>query len=90
MSPLQFGTLKYIRNHDVQVDHVRMLSQMTVGSLLYRGYIQRSGSRITTTKKGDEAFDSYARSDANFRKKDGDISDRVRLMLNLKLNQGAA
>ena len=90
LSPLQFGTLKYLRSHDVQVEHIRSLSQTTVGSLLVRGYIQRSGTLVVPTKKGYEAFDEYNRAEANFRKSDSDISDRVSLMLNLRFNKHAS
>lgn len=90
MSHYQFATLKYLRNHDVRIVHIRMLHQGTIGSLLSRGYIQRAGASITLTNAGNEAFERYSNGGPNYRKQEGDISERVALMLSLKLNQGAA
>lgn len=90
MSHYQFATLKYLRNHDVHIDYVRSLHMGTIGSLLYRGWIQRSGGKVTLTDAGNEAFERYSNSGPNHRKQEGEISERVALMLSLKISKGAA
>lgn len=90
MSHLQFGTLKYIRNHDISIDYIRILHMGTFWSLINRGWIQRSGGKIVLTRAGDEAYEQYSNGTANYRQKEGDISERVALMLSLKIREGAA
>lgn len=93
MSYRQFGTLKYIRSYDVHTEHIRMFNMSTLGSLLVRGWIVRNGTRLTLTKEGEDAFDSYNRATVNLRKNENDVSERVSLMLNLKYinhHKGAA
>lgn len=84
MSHLMFGTLKFIREHDVHTEHVKLYHMGTIGSLLKRGYIARNGTRVILTDKGEQAFDSYYRAGVNYRKTEGEISERVSLMLNLR------
>lgn len=90
MSHLQFGTLKYIRNHDVSVDYIRILHMGTMYSLISRGWIQRSGGKIVITRAGEDAYELYAQGAPSYRKQEGNISERVALMLSLKTREGAA
>lgn len=84
MSNLQYGTLKYIITHDVQVEHLRVINQMTLGSLLVRGWIERSGTKIQATKNGIKAYDMYRLADVNMRKREADLSDRVGVLLHIR------
>lgn len=84
MSHRQYGTLKYIRHYDIQTDIVRQFNLTTLGSLLQRGWIQRSGTRVTLTAEGEKAFESYRNATVNLRKNgSAEVSERVSLMLNL-------
>lgn len=84
MSYRQFGTLKYIRSYDVHAEHIRTFNLTTLGSLLQRGWIHRNGTRILLTGAGEKAFDEYNRATVNLRKHEGELSERVSLMLNIK------
>jgi len=83
MSSLQFGTLKYLIAHEITVEHLGIYNLTTLGSLIQRGWVERQGSKIAVTKDGQEAYDSYSRGGPNYRLKEGELSERVRLMLHI-------
>ena len=83
MSSLQYGTLKYIIDHEVTVGDAQMINMSTLGSLAQRGWVARDGNRIVPTKVGHLASDSYRLAKANFRQNEADISDRVRGLLKI-------
>lgn len=85
MSHRQFGTLKYIREHHINTGHVRQLNLTTFGSLFDRGWIKRNGSTIQLTESGEDQYQLYARAQANFRKVEAELSERVALMLSIKM-----
>lgn len=87
MSHRQYGTLKYIREHIVHTSHVRTLNLTTFGSLFQRNFIHRNGNLIELTKLGEDQFQLYHRAAASFRKHEGEISERVALMLSLKITR---
>lgn len=86
MTYRQFGTLRYIDKHDINLDYVRMFNLTTFGSLLHKGWAQKSGTKITLTKSGLAALEQYNKATVVTRKHAGDVSARVALMLNLRLN----
>lgn len=90
MSHRQFATLRFVQNHDIFVDHVRAMNLTTFGSLLHHGWVQRIGNQIVVTLKGERALDQYTKSGPNYRKIEGPVSQRVSLMLHLRLTKGAA
>lgn len=83
MTAYQFATLKYIIQHDSDVKLAGKFSMVTFGSLAQRGWIQRRGSLIELTEAGFEEFNKYNKGQANFRKYDTGLSDRVRSLLHL-------
>ena len=83
MSNLQLGTLKYLINHEVTVDDIRLLNMNTFGSLVKRGWVEREGKRIMPTKPGHLAYDAYRLAGANFRQQENDPSERVRALLRM-------
>lgn len=85
MSHRQYGTLKYIREHIVHTSHVRGLNLTTFGSLFVRGWIVRNGNTIQLTETGEDQFQLYHRAAASFRKHEAELSERVALMLSLKV-----
>lgn len=87
MSPLQYGTLKFIVNHKVSVDDVRGYSMITFWSLCKRGYVKREGELIVVTKDGAEAYERYIRAAPNFRLHEAEISERVKLLLKIRTLQ---
>lgn len=94
MTYRQYGTLRYILGHEINAEYVRRFNLTTFGSLLQRGWIKRTGDEIILTEKGLQAFDQYNRALPSYRKYEGELSDRVALMLNLKhqgiVKKGAA
>lgn len=90
MSARQFGMLRFISSHNVFIDHVRLFSMTTFGSLCSHGWVERHGNAVGVTRLGAEALLDYERAKPTYRKQEGDISDRVALMLNLKSTKGAA
>lgn len=83
MSNLQFGTLRYIRNHDVSIEDLNGYNLTTFGSLAKRGWVTRKGHRVFLTRQGEEAFDAYHFASCNYRQHAGEISDRVRTLLHI-------
>lgn len=83
MSNLQFGTLRYIHNHDVSLEDLNGYNLSTFGSLAKRGWVTRKGHRIICTRKGEEAFAQYHHAECNYRQHAGEISERVRLLLRI-------
>lgn len=83
MTNLQFGTLRYIRDHEVSVDELRSYNLVTFGSLLRRGWVTRKGQRIMCTREGEDAYALYHYSTCNYRSHAGELTDRVRLLLHI-------
>ena len=84
MSHRQFGTLRYIDNHDISIEYVKMLNLSTFGSLWTRKWITKTGSnKIVLTRNGKQALDQYSRALPSYRKTSGEITERVRLMLHI-------
>lgn len=79
----QYGTLKYILSHDVQVTNAGSLSMVTFGSLVKRGWIQRVGTKLELTDAGYAAYGDYHNAKANFRKYDTGLTEHVRTMLHV-------
>lgn len=90
MTYRQYGTMRYISGHEIGTEFIKRFNLTTFGSLLQRGWIRRVGDSIELTKKGNEAFEQYTRALPNYRKVEGEISERVRLMLALNRTKGAA
>lgn len=83
MSNLQFGTLRWIHNHEVLLEDLNGYNLSTFGSLAKRGWVTRKGHRIVCTRKGEEAFAQYYHAECNLRQHAGEISERVRLLLRI-------
>lgn len=83
MSNLQYRTLRYFIHNDVQVDHLGIYNLSTLGSLVQRGWLERNGNLIRCTERGHEAYRAYHSGGPNYRQHEGDLSDRVRLMLHI-------
>jgi hypothetical protein len=90
MSRNQWGTLRFIATHDVNTQHIRLFNMITLGSLLHRGWVERKLGLIVLTRAGQEVFTEYLRATANYRKQEGDLSERVALMLHLNSIEGAS
>lgn len=84
MSQFQYRTLRYLIGHNATIEELRSFNLTTLGSLLQRGWVKRDGDTVTVTKQGAEAYDSYRLGGPNFKKHEGDLSDRVRLMLHMR------
>lgn len=83
MTHHQFGTLKYVRHNDITLKTASELSMNTFGSLIKRGWIARNGSYLRLTDAGEEAYESYSKAVANFRKYDTGLTDHVKHLLHL-------
>jgi hypothetical protein len=79
----QFGTLKYIRSHEIGIRECGELSMVTFGSLIKRGWISRTGGFLVLTEQGEEAYNMYSHAQANFRKYDTGLTDHVKDLLHL-------
>lgn len=79
----QYGTLKYVMTHTVTVEDAGILSMVTFGSLIQRGWIQRNGNNLELTSDGYAAYDLYSKAQANFRKVDTGLTEHVRTMLHI-------
>lgn len=90
MSNLQFGTLKYLLEHAVTMDELRLYNLTTLGSLIVRGWVERSGSRIRATEAGVAAYMAYHRGTPNYRQHEAELSDRVRGLLHMSRLQAVA
>lgn len=84
MTNLQYGTLRYLIKHNVSMDDLRLYNLSTLGSLLQRKYLERRGDELTVTKEGMEAYLLYHTGGPNYRQHEGELSDRVRLMLHMR------
>src|SRR5262249_7851626 len=56
MSNLQYGTLRYLIHHEVDVEDLGIYNLSTLGSLIQRGWVERTGSRLSVTVPGMEAL----------------------------------
>ena len=83
MSNLQFGTLRYLIHHDVEIAHLGIYNLTTLGSLIVHGWVERRGNLIGATQAGEEAYAAYHRASPNYRQHKGELSERVRLMLHI-------
>lgn len=90
MTHRQLGTLKFIQTHEVGMDYVRKFNLTTFGSLFERGWVKRVGNDIELTESGKEEFERYSKPEPVYRKTEGEISDRVALMLSLRVNRKGA
>lgn len=90
MSNLQYGTLRYLMNHQVPVEDLRIYNLTTLGSLIERGWVVRNGGHVGVTEQGVEACMAYHRAQPNYRQHDAEISDRVRGLLHLSRLQAVA
>lgn len=90
MTHRQLGTLKFIQTHEVGMSYIKKFNLTTFGSLFQRGWIKRQGSEVVLTDSGKEEFEKYTRPEPVYRKIEGDVSDRVALMLSLKVNRKGA
>ena len=86
MTHRQYGTMRYIISHVVTTSHVRAYNLTTFGSLLVRGWAVRNGNHIIPTEAGLEAVNQYSHSTITMRKTEGELSERVALLLSLKNN----
>ena len=84
MSYRQYGTLRYINSHIVTPDHVGLFNLTTLGSLIVHGWVVRKGNYLSLSAAGSEALDEYSKATANYRKRAGEVSERVALMLSIK------
>lgn len=83
MTHHQFGTLKHIRHNDVHIKEAGDLSMVTFGSLIKRGWVARNGTRLILTQEGEQAYESYSKAVANFRKVDTGLTEHVQHLLHL-------
>jgi hypothetical protein len=83
MSKLQYGTLRFLVHHQVDVEHLGTYNLTTLGSLIVRGWVHRNGTRITVTKTGEEAYMDYHRAGPNYKLHAGELSERVRGLLHV-------
>lgn len=84
MSHFQYRTLRYLIGNNANMEELRTFNLTTLGSLLQRGWVKREGDYVTVTKQGTEAYDSYRLGGPNKKMHEGDLSDRVRLMLHMR------
>lgn len=77
MTHHQLGTLKLIYSSPVGMHQAGGLNMNTLGSLIKRGWIERSRSILLITPAGYEAMQEYAKAKANLRKTPGELTERV-------------
>lgn len=85
MTKFQYGTVKWLLKNTVTVEDSDIMSMTTYGSLLVRGWVERSGTFLIVTEAGIKAYEDYHFATGNFRKSGGvtGLSSRVAAMLHL-------
>jgi hypothetical protein len=65
MSPRQFTLMKDFIDHanGYTLDDIRGLSQVTLGSIVYRKWVKQSGENLTITDEGKRAYYEYGSLD---------------------------
>jgi hypothetical protein len=85
MSPLQYGTLKYIANHEVNIEYLHLIHQGTLGSLLVRGWIVRHGNMLVLTETGEHVLSGYNLAKPKYRTNENqELSPRVKEFLSIR------
>lgn len=62
MSPLQYGMMKHIRRENPPISAARMYKQVTLSSLLYRGWVTTRHGNLVETAEGSAELDRYIHS----------------------------
>lgn len=87
LSRHQYGTLKFIHEHNVTLSYLGRAHANTLGSLAYHGWIRRVGTGesalIMLTARGEEELQSYVLGGMNERQKAGELTERVRRLLHV-------
>ena len=81
MSHHQYGTLKWVADYIVTLDHLRSAKATTLWSLLHRGYITQHGDTILLTQLGEEALTQYKHPHFAERRAEADLTERCLRLL---------
>lgn len=80
LSRFQYGTLRFIYDHNPTLAYLRKAHQTTLGSLAYRGYLRRLGSgetaSIMLTDDGYAALVEYNDAKLNERQHEFELTER--------------
>lgn len=87
MTALQYGTMKYIRREQPSIEIGRIMSQRTLSSLFYNGWITVIRGSIRETADGSRELDKYVHAKMAERQVEADLSKSVeRYMRNPRRN----
>ncbi len=80
LSTRLYGTLHYIRSHDVTLETLQLFHGNTLGALLQNEYIERHGSgakaRVALSALGEAAWASYHGASPSKRSQPGPLTER--------------
>jgi hypothetical protein len=85
LSRHQYGTLKFIHEHDVTLAHLKRAHGNTLGSLAYRGYLRKVGSsdaaQVFLTEDGIGALKLYKDAGMNERQHEHELTERCQRLI---------
>lgn len=77
MSPLQYGTMKFIRREQPTIEFARAMNQHTLSSLFYREWVTVRRGRICETADGSRELDRYIHAKLAERQVEADLAASV-------------
>lgn len=80
-SARQYGTMKHIRTHGLTFEQAKTVNQITLWSLIHRGYLKKSNGGIALTQAGEADFFAYRDATLSERKVASDLTARVSRLL---------
>src|ERR1051325_7432036 len=75
------STLRYISQKKLSLEDAQGVTEVTLWSLLKRGYIVVQGTNIVLTNEGHFVLSAYSSTVANWRNNRGEFSERVQTLL---------
>jgi hypothetical protein len=80
LSRHQYGTLKFIHEHEVTLAYLKKAHANTLGSLAYRGYLRKVGSgemaQVFLTEEGIGVLKLYKEAAMNERQHEHELTER--------------
>jgi hypothetical protein len=82
LSKNQYGALRFVDTHTVNLEHLESFKDTTIYWLLRRGYfILTQSDELLLSPAGAEALNSYRDAEMPWRKTESDITERSRIEL---------
>lgn len=89
MSPLQYGTMRYIINNEPLERMARLIKQTTLSSLFYRKWVQleqrKDGRHIIPTADGVDSVEMYSQAKYARRVREMDLTPTVQRYIHYRV-----